>query len=123
MIYAKRLWLAIIFGAVAGIICGWVSIQQAPAGMAQVIFCSAFLNRAFIGFVIGISAWRIGWLLHGILIGFLGSLPLSIPLIFSPQAGFCVFLMYTAAGIVWGFLIELLTSVVFKAKMKQPSAA
>lgn len=118
MAFTKRLFIALIFGVVAGVICGWGSISQAAEEMKQMIFWSALLNRAFIGFVIGISAWRLGWVLHGIVIGFLGSLPLSFPLIFNPDAGFMVFIMFTVAGIVWGFFIELLTTVVFKAPMK-----
>ena len=114
--YAKRFWLCLILGFIAGFICAWTSYSQVPDQMRTMVFWSVVLNRAFIGFVIGISAWKMGWALHGIIIGLIGSLPLSFPLIFSPDAGCTVFVMYTAAGAVWGFLIELLTSVVFKAK-------
>ena len=115
--YAKRFWLCLIGGIIAGLICGWTGLSQTPEGMKTMVFLSALLNRTFIGIVLGISAWRIHWAMHGIVIGLIGTLPMSFPLIFTPQAGFSLFLVYTVAGIVWGFLIELVTSVLFKAKM------
>jgi hypothetical protein len=121
---AKRFWICLICGMIAGLICGWTGSAQVPEGVSgAMVFWSAFLNRAFIGFVIGISAWRMSWALHGIVIGFLGSLPLAFPLIFTPQAGFNPFFAYLIAGIVWGFLIELVASVIFKAKMAPVAAA
>ena len=116
--YAKRFWLCLILGFVAGLICAWTGNSQTPEEIRTMVFVSVVLNRAFIGFVIGISAWKMGWALHGIVIGLIGSLPLSLPLIYNPQAGFGIFVLYTIAGAVWGFLIELVTSVLFKARMK-----
>ncbi len=115
--YAKRFWICLVLGFIAGLICAWMGCSQVPEDIRTMVFWSTVLNRAFIGFTIGISAWKMRWALHGTVIGLIGSLPLSFPLIFSPDAGFGVFLMYTVAGAVWGFLIELVTSVVFKAKM------
>ncbi len=115
--YAKRFWIALILGIIAGVICAWTGYKQTPEDVRTMTVLSAILNRAMIGFIIGLSCWRIGWLLHGVLIGFLGTLPMSFPLIFVDSAGFNAFLIYTIAGIVWGFLIELLTTKVFKAPM------
>ncbi len=115
--YAKRFWLCLILGFITGLICAWTGYSQTPEDIRTMVFLSVLLNRAFIGFVLGISAWRMGWALHGIIIGLIGTLPLSFPLIFTPQAGCGIFVMYTAAGAVWGFLIELVTSVLFKARM------
>ena len=116
--YAKRFWLCLILGFVAGLICAWTGYSQTPEEIRTMAFLQALLNRAFIGFVLGISAWRMGWALHGMVIGLIGTLPMSFPLIFTQQAGFGIFVMYTAAGAVWGFLIELVTSVLFKARMQ-----
>jgi len=115
--YAKRFWLCLILGFIAGLICAWTGCSQMPEDVRTMVFLSVLLNRAFIGFVLGISAWRMGWAPHGIIIGLIGTLPMSFPLIFTPQAGCGIFVMYTAAGAVWGFLIELVTSVLFKARM------
>jgi len=116
--YAKRFWIALIVGIVTGIICGWTGYKQTPEDIRMMVFLSALLNRAFIGFAIGISCWKIGWIQHGILLGLIGSLPLSFPLIFNAQAGMMAFVMCSVAGIVWGFIIELFATVIFKAPMK-----
>ncbi len=116
--YAKRFWIALLGGIIAGVICGWTGYSSTPEEIRMMAFMSAVLNRAFIGFAIGISSWKIGWLPHGLLVGLIGSLPLSFPLLFTDQAGLWICIMYTVAGIVWGFLIELITTKLFKAPMK-----
>ena len=113
MIYAERLIIALAGGIVAGLICAFFSIKNVEPEQKTMVFLSAFLNRVFIGFVIGISAWQIDWVLHGILLGIIASLPMSVPLIFTPKAGVKIMIMYTVAGAVWGFLIELFATVVF----------
>ncbi len=116
--YAKRFWLALIFGTVAGLVCAWTGYAQTPEDIRTMVFVSVVLNRALIGFIIGISAWKMGWVMHGLVIGLIGTLPLSAPLIFTAEAGFEPFLIYTVAGLVWGFLIELLVTKLFKAPMR-----
>jgi hypothetical protein len=116
MVYAKRFWIAIILGVICGLLCGVGGITFVE-GFSSAEMWSAIFNRAFIGLAIGISAWRLGWFLHGILIGFLGSLAISI---FTDFRGFVTVCLL---GILWGFLIELFTTVVFKAPMKTGTAS
>lgn len=116
--YAKRFWLAIFFGLIAGMICGWTGYSETPEEIRMMVYISVVLNRIFIGFIIGISAWRMSWFMHGVIMGLLGTLPLSVPLLFSADAGFNIFLIYTIAGAAWGFLIELLVSKALKAPQK-----
>jgi len=118
---AKRFWLCLILGTIAGLICAVSGNNNVPEESRQMVFISVVLNRAFIGFVIGISGWKMHWAMHGIIIGILGSLPLSVPLIFTPDKGTWICMMYTMAGAVWGFGIELITSVAFKAKIDTAS--
>ncbi len=117
--YAKRFWISVTLGIVAGFICALGGNDQTPENIRSMWFISVVLNRAFIGFTIGISGWRIPWYLHGILIGFVGTMPLAMPLVITSGAGMIPFLMYAIAGIVWGFVIELVTCKVFKAPMKE----
>ena len=121
--YAKRFWIALIFGVITGLICAFISMSGAAAEQKTMVFLSALLNRALIGFVIGISAWKLGWALHGIIVGLIVTLAMSFPLIWVPEAGFNVFLMYTIGGIVWGFIIELFTTIIFKAPIRNGIAA
>jgi len=68
------------------------------------------------GFTIGISSWKIRWWLHGPIIG----------LLFVVLSGFIGLwigdewidsLVTVGFQILFGFLIELITSLVFKARM------
>jgi hypothetical protein len=110
MVYTKRLIWAIILGMVFGLICVFAGMKYMPAENRAAIMASTFLNRAIIGLLIGVSAWKMHWALHGIILGFVGSLPIAV----FPHT----FIVLSLAGIVWGFLIELLLNLVFKAPMK-----
>jgi hypothetical protein len=72
-------------------------------------------NRILLGFVIGISAWRINYLIHGALLGLILSLSVSIGFLPINIVGF---FLYTTAGILYGILIEWLATGVFKAPMR-----
>jgi hypothetical protein len=74
------------------------------------------LNRVLIGFVIGISAWRIHHLIHGAIIGLIVTLTVSLGFLPGSLSGF---FLYTSAGIFYGILIEWLATDVFKAPMKK----
>ena len=62
--------------------------------------------------MIGISALKMNWWFHGLVLGFIGSIPMAIPIINDIQIFIGTFVM----GMIYGFLIELITSVLFKAK-------
>jgi hypothetical protein len=105
---AKRVISCTLFGAVAGVIC-WVGSYVAggvPGEFSAGMILAIIFNRAFVGFVIGVSGWRAPWALHGIVIGLLGSLPISVYPLLTP-GGLGGFIMYELAGGLWGFLIEL----------------
>ena len=84
--------------------------------MTPGIIWATIFNRVFIGFAIGVSAWRMNFLLHGIVMGLFFSLPMSLGAL--DGGGFNSFIMIEIAGAIWGFLIELLATKVFKAPMK-----
>ncbi len=120
MINAKRVIIATIFGFITGIACFLLYFygqKDVQVDFNKAMFLSILLNRALIGFVIGISAFRIHWALHGLLIGLLVGLPYSIG-VFIGGADWIVFFNVLVSSIIWGFIIELFTSVVFKAKVK-----
>ena len=77
---AKRVMACTLFGFVAGIIC-WVGSYVAgglPAEFSAGMILAIIFNRAFVGFAIGVSGWRAPWPLHGVVIGLVGSLPISV---------------------------------------------
>jgi len=106
---AKRVIACTLFGIIAGILC-WLLSQYVgkapPVAFTTPIILGIILNRAFIGFTLGISGWRTNWAFHGVVIGLLGSLPLAVYALGDPQ-GLRGFLLLEVAGGVWGLLIEL----------------
>jgi len=108
---AKRVIIATIFGFITGFLCYLGGKYLLKVEMSTSHLFMILLHRGLLGFVIGISALRIHWALHGILLGLIVGLP-SLPGIISGEGGIAYFVM----GLVWGLIIELFTSIVFKAK-------
>lgn len=107
-----RVLVTTILGFVFGIICWLLTSSGDEIGAA--IAWSIILNRALLGFVIGISAWKINYILHGIILGFIVSIPMAISSL--GVKGFKIFLGTLIMGIIYGFLIELITQFVVKEK-------
>jgi len=85
------------------------------------VLASIFTGRVLIGFVIGISGLKMIWGLHGILIGLIVSIPTSIGAMIGSNAQFGkweLFFMTLIMGAIYGFMIELVTSGIFKAKVE-----
>ena len=108
----KRVIVATVLGLIAGILCllgaKYMAGTQCDAGMTLGII----FNRAVIGFLIGVSAWKLNWALHGIVMGAIGGSPMWLGAV---SQGFGTLVLLSVFSIIWGFLIELFTSKVFKA--------
>lgn len=120
MVTGKRVFWSTILGLISGVLCyllGRGAVDPYPTWMAIV----TVLNRTLIGFVIGISALRGNWAVHGIFWGLLISLLLAIPALGEGSAS--GFFMLMIGGAIWGFLIELFTSKVFRAPAVKESPA
>ncbi|OQX90925.1 MAG: hypothetical protein B6D57_01575 [Candidatus Coatesbacteria bacterium 4484_99] len=113
----KRVFWATLLGVLFGIFCAWGS-KNSGYDMTREMWAGIIMNRALIGFAIGISRWRIQYMLHGVIVGFIITLGLSIYPLFAKPISINGFLMLSIAGIVYGFLIELLTTKVFRAPMR-----
>jgi|SRR5579872_235940 len=113
----KRIAIATACGVVAGLVC--VSIG-ASLGVAITLttFGWAMLNRTLLGFVIGISALRLHWAGHGILMGAIVGTLFSYSLF---MAGDPIWLAggVLVGSMVFGFLIELFTTLVFKQPQQE----
>lgn len=108
-----RVLVTTILGFIFGIVC-WLLASSGEPQMTASIAWSIILSRTLLGFVIGISAWKINYVLHGIILGFI----VSIPGAFSTLGlkGFKIFLGTLIMGMIYGFLIELITHFVVKEK-------
>jgi len=118
MLSAKRVIIATICGLLFGFVC--LGLASSNPNPAQQLTSSAKLliviSRTMLGFTIGISALRLQWWMHGIVIGIIASIPMAIPV----WGNNSVFIGTFVMGIIYGVLTELITSVIFKAK--QPIA-
>lgn len=117
MKFAKRIIITTVLGFLAGLVCYWGMKSGGRVELTPAMTMGTILNRALIGFVIGISGWRINYLLHGILIGFIATLPMGVyPLVEGQIVGF---VMFVVAGAIYGLIIEILTTKVFKAPIRK----
>ncbi len=107
----KRYLICLIGGFVAAGICVGGMISGGRVEMTQPLLLASIGNRVLIGFVLGISGWRIHWALHGLMVGLIVTLSSSLAIL--PQLD--GFLLYTVAGMIYGFLIELVATKAFKA--------
>jgi len=123
MVSGKRILIATVLGLIFGVITYLLVQPSAPPGgipMSGVL--AIILGRGVMGFAIGISACQIRWWLHGIVMGFIFSLPGAFG---SVWVGFgqASLVRSLILGIVYGFLVELITAVVFKARVSEARMA
>ncbi|HOZ01342.1 MAG TPA: hypothetical protein PLG20_05965 [Candidatus Syntrophosphaera sp.] len=118
----KRFIIACLMGILAGLVCVLIS---GGGKLPLKVIAHIFTSRALIGFVIGISGVQINWALHGLLMGLIVSVPSGFSAMMNPPAQFTKWTMFIAwivMGAIYGFLTELVTSVVFKAKYQNKLA-
>lgn len=105
----SRLITTTLLGLVTGIICMIISkfgydIEYWPLGI------SFLLHHTVMGLAIGASSLRMAWALHGSLWGGAFGLFLAISLINTNLVPWEVFIIV----IIWGFLIEAVTTKAFR---------
>ena len=114
MLSAKRVIIATICGLVFGFVClGFAMSDPNSANtLSTSIKLNIVLSRTLLGFMLGISALRLNWWLHGIVLGFISSIPMAVAVMDRPDIMIGTFVM----GMIYGVLIELITTILFKAK-------
>ncbi len=115
----KRLVISSTLGLVFGFVC--YAFASSNVSMPLPLAVSIILSRMLIGFSIGISRFSMKhWSIHGVVMGLLLSLPGGFGAMSNVEGtGFTPSMMFFSTvimGIVYGFLIELITTVLFKAK-------
>ena len=116
----KRLIIATLFGVMFGLVCyGFASSGEYEISIALAL--NIILGRTLIGIAIGISSFSLKhWSLHGIVMGLIFGLPAAFGAMLGPDnPEFSQTMMFVSTiimGIIYGFLIEFFTSVLFKAK-------
>ncbi|MBK7097322.1 MAG: hypothetical protein IPH58_01820 [Sphingobacteriales bacterium] len=116
----KRLSISTLLGVVFGFICfGFASSGQNE--ISTILALNIILGRTLIGVAIGISRFTLKhWSLHGIVMGLVFSLPAGFGAMLGPETPeFSHTMLMTSTivlGMIYGFLIELITTLVFKAR-------
>lgn len=115
MFNAKRFWLALLFGFISGFIC-WFLMASGGESLHWALILSTITSRALIGFAIGISILKIKWWLHGILLGAIISFPMGLSGLMVPGKEMFIFFGSIVMGMIYGLIIELIVSVIFRAR-------
>jgi hypothetical protein len=116
----KRLVVASVCGLLFGFVCFGLA-SSSPGGVPGAVAWQLIFSRFLIGFAIGISCLNMGhWAIHGLFMGFLFSLPLAFSGLMAPDnpqfSKASMFVWTVALGMIYGFLTELITSVLFRAR-------
>ena len=116
----KRVVVATLSGVLFGFVCFGLASSSGQA-LPWPVAVQIITSRTLIGFAIGISALRLGhWAVHGLVMGCVFSLPLAFSGLMageSPDYSLTAMWIFTVVlGMIYGLLIELITTVLFKAK-------
>ena len=116
----KRIIVATLSGVLFGFVC--FSLAWSSSGtLAWPVAVQLIVSRTLIGFAIGISSINLRhWAIHGMVMGLIFSLPLAFSGLMAPESPefsqAAMFSWTAILGIIYGLLIEVITSVAFKAK-------
>ena len=117
----KRSIVATLSGLLFGFVC--VGFASSGGNLPQPIFWQILTSRTLIGFAIGISVLRLHhWSIHGSVMGALFSLPMAFSGLMADIPDFSktsMFAWTVVLGMIYGILIEVITSVIFKARMEK----
>ncbi len=116
---SKRLIIATCSGFLTGLIC--YTLASSGGSLPTPVAFQIIASRTLIGFAIGISILPIHWSIHGVSMGLLFSLPLAFSGLMAPDnpefTKTAMFVSTIVMGMVYGLIIEVITSVLFKAKL------
>lgn len=117
----KRLIIATLSGLLFGFVCFGFACSGSE-GIETWLGITIISGRTLMGFGIGISRFPMkNWAINGIVMGFIFSLPAAFGTMMGPlNPEFTPEMLAVSTvvmGIIYGFLIELITSVFFKANI------
>lgn len=115
MLTTKRVVIATIVGFLCGLFCLYLATSNpnSTQPFSTIVKLSIVISRTMLGFTIGISAIRLKWWLHGIVLGVVTSIPMAVSIV---DKGVYIVIGTVVLGAIYGFLVELITTVLFKAK-------
>jgi hypothetical protein len=118
----KRVTVATLSGVLFGFVCYGLALMGSGE-LSWPVAVQLIASRTLIGFAIGISCLSIvHWSVHGLLMGLVFSIPLAFSGLMAPASpdysATEMFIWTIVLGMIYGLLIEVITSAIFKAKVK-----
>jgi hypothetical protein len=111
----RRIVLAILLGLLFGLFCMWTTSETSIIPISFPNLLAVGYNRIILGLVIGLSGKiMIRPALRGAILGIIISLEIALPTL---NSWFFGFVAYMLAGIVYGIIIDLLSSWFAKEKI------
>ena len=119
----KRIIIATLSGVLFGFICFGLA-SSGPEKLACPVAIQIIASRTLIGFGIGISCLSlVHWSIHGLIIGMIFSIPLAFSGLMAPESleysKTSMFIWTIVLGMIYGLLIEVIASLIFKAKIQR----
>jgi hypothetical protein len=119
---AKRVTIATLSGVLFGFVCYGLA-SMGSEELAWPVAVQIIASRTLIGFAIGISCLTVvHWSLHGLLMGLVFSIPLAFSGLMAPASPDYstteMFIWTIVLGMVYGLLIEVITSAIFRQRLK-----
>ncbi len=116
----KRIIIATLSGLLFGFVC--YTMASSSGSLPTPVAWQIVVSRTLIGFAIGLCGFKMKhWAFRGLVLGFIFSLPLGISGLMgpdNPEFSNCMILISTIImGAVYGVLIEVITTVLFKARI------
>lgn len=111
----KRTMIATLMGLAMGVLCATVAFRGGLMKASISALVWVLLNRGMMGFTIGISNLKWHWAWNGIVLGVVVGSIFSYSL-YLHEGDARLALMTPIGNSVYGFLIELFTSVVFRQR-------
>jgi len=111
----KRIAIATLFGVGAGAICGTLLFTSGIMKYSLITLVFVLLNRAVMGFAIGISRLTVHWAWNGIVNGLVVGSIFSYFLFMSLGAGMLPVVNFLVNGL-FGLIIEFFTTVVCRQR-------
>lgn len=112
----NRIVIAVVFGLVAGALCATGAFYGHLLKYSVEMLIFILLNRAVMGFAIGVSALKLHWAWNGVVMGIAVGSIFSYFLFLTNGPGLLPVVNFFVNGL-FGLMIEFFTTVVFK----QPS--
>lgn len=110
----RRIWIAIVFGLVAGCICAGGGLAAGIFKLSVINVMWVLLNRGVMGFAIGVSDLKVHWAWNGVLMGLIVGSIFSYSLFMDVGPKLLPLMNFFVNGL-FGLMIEFFTTKVFKA--------